>query len=141
MLQFRHGNIALAPPAAALDSDDAENVRSTSDLLRDHHPAARAELQWRLAVAFSPLMLAMLALPLARQAPRASPAGRVLVGVLAYFIIMNMITLARNFIANGQLAAPLGMWWILLPVFAGAAWVFTQQYAVRTLPARKQIIG
>ena len=92
---------------------------------------ARAELQWRLAIPFGPLVLAMLALPMARQAPRSSPVGRILVAVLAYLIIVNLMTLARMFIASGKLPALAGMWWVLVPVFIGAAWVFARQYAIR----------
>jgi lipopolysaccharide export system permease protein len=75
----------------------------------------------------------MLALPMARQAPRSSPVGRILVAVLAYLIIANLMTLARMFIASDKLPAPAGMWWVLVPVFVGAAWVFARQYATRKL--------
>jgi len=44
---------------------------------------------------------------------------------------VNLMQLARSFIASDKLAAPIGMWWILIPVFAGAARVFARQYAVR----------
>jgi lipopolysaccharide export system permease protein len=131
LMQFQRNDIAFSPPQDEDDSDDPENVRTTASLIGDEDPAAQAELQWRIAVAFGPLVLAMLALPLARQGPRDSPGGRILIAVLAYLIIMNLVTLARSFIASGKLPAPIGMWWVLLPVFAGAAWVFARQYAVR----------
>jgi len=50
---------------------------------------------------------------------------------LAYLIIVNLMTLARMFIASGKLPALAGMWWVLVPVFIGAAWVFARQYATR----------
>ncbi|MGH8192188.1 MAG: LptF/LptG family permease, partial [Rhodanobacteraceae bacterium] len=78
--------------------------------------------------------------PMARQGTRTSPVGRILIGVLAYLIIMNLMTLARSFIASGKLPAPLGMWWVLLPVFVGAAWVLAKQYAVRK-PRRATGVG
>ena len=131
LVQFQRNDIALSPPSDDSGQSDPESLRTTASLVCDRDLAARAELQWRIAIPFGPLVLAMLALPMARQAPRSSPVGRILIAVLACLIIMNLMTLARTFIASGKLAAPIGMWWVLVPVFAGAAWVFAKQYAVR----------
>ncbi|TAN04649.1 MAG: LPS export ABC transporter permease LptF [Rhodanobacteraceae bacterium] len=132
LMQFQRNDIALSAPADNASQDDPYNRRTTTSLVGDHAPAARAELQWRIAMPFGPLVLAMLALPMARQPPRSSPVGRILIAVLAYLVIMNLMTLARSFIASGKLTAPVGLWWVLLPVFIGAAWVFARQYATRT---------
>lgn len=140
LMQFQRNDIALPRPASDASRQDPYNRRSTASLIGDHDSAARAELQWRLAMPFEPLVLAMLALPMARQAPRSSPIGRILVAVLAYLIMMNLMTLARSFIATGKLAAAIGMWWVLLPVFAGAVWVFARQYAVHRPRGRMESI-
>ncbi len=132
VMHFQRNDVALSTPDDGQDQDNPESLRSTASLLGDSDPRARAELQWRIAIPFGPLVLAMLALPLARQAPRTSPVGRILIAVLAYLVIVNLMTLARSLIAGGKLAAPIGMWWVLLPVFAGAAWVFARQYATRS---------
>lgn len=131
LMAFQRNDIALAPPQADDSSEDPESQRTTASLFGAHDLAARAELQWRFAIPFGPLMLAMLALPLARQGPRTSPVGRIVIAVLAYLVIMNLMTLGRSFIASGKVPAPLGMWWVLIPVFVGAAWTFARQYAVR----------
>lgn len=131
LMRFRRNDIALSPPAEGDDGDDPESLRATGALIGDPDPAARAELQWRLAIPFGPLVLAMLALPMARQAPRSSPVGRILIAVLAYLVIFNLMVLARSFITTGKLPAAFGMWWVLVPVFIGAAWAFTRQYATR----------
>jgi lipopolysaccharide export system permease protein len=131
LMQFQRNDVALSPPAADDSDSDPESLRTTASLFGDRDLDAKAELQWRLAIPFGPLVLAMLALPMARQGTRTSPVGRILIGVLAVLIIMNLMTLARSFIASGKLAAPIGMWWVLLPVFAGAAWAFARQYATR----------
>lgn len=131
LMKFEQNDIALSQPSDDSDDNDPESLRSTASLIGDRDPAARAELQWRIAIPFGPLVLAMLALPMSRQGPRSSPVGRILIAVLAYLIIVNLMTLGRSFIASGKLAAPVGMWWILIPVFAGAAWAFARQYAVR----------
>ncbi|HEX5960281.1 MAG TPA: LPS export ABC transporter permease LptF [Rhodanobacteraceae bacterium] len=131
LMQFQRNDIALSQPDDDGDGSDPESLRTTASLVGDDDPAARAELQWRIAIPFGPLVLAMLALPLARQGPRASPVGRILIAVLAYLIIFNLMVLGKSFITSGKLAAPIGLWWVLLPAFAGAAWAFARQYATR----------
>jgi lipopolysaccharide export system permease protein len=131
MMQFQRNDIALSSPDDSGNDGDQQGLRTSRALIGDRDPAARAELQWRIAIPFGPLVLAMLALPLSRQGPRASPVGRILIAVLAYLVIVNLMTLAKSFIGSGKLPAPLGMWWVLLPVFAGAAWAFARQYATR----------
>ncbi|MGH8155931.1 MAG: LPS export ABC transporter permease LptF [Rhodanobacteraceae bacterium] len=131
VMKFREDDMALSPSTDDTNDTDPESLRTTASLIGDHNPDARAELQWRIALPFGPLVLAMLALPMARQAPRSSPVGRILIGVLAVFIIESLMTLGREFIAGGKVAAPVGMWWVLIPVFAGAAWAFARQYTVR----------
>ncbi|HEX7325426.1 MAG TPA: LPS export ABC transporter permease LptF [Rhodanobacteraceae bacterium] len=130
-MRFQTNDIALSQPTDDTTQGDPEGLRTTTSLLGDHNPAARAELQYRIAIPFGPLVLIMLALPLARQRPRTSAVGRILIGVLACLIVMDLMTFAREFIASGKLPAPVGMWWILLPVFLGAAWAFARQYAIR----------
>lgn len=131
LMKFQRNDIALSPPSDDTADNDPESLRTTASLVGDPDPAARAELQWRIAIPFGPVVLAMLALPMARQGTRSSPVGRILIAVLAYLIIVNLMTLGRSFIASGKVAAPVGMWWVLVPVFAGAAWVFARQYAAR----------
>ncbi len=131
-MQFQRNDIALSPPSADGDTDDdSDSLRTTRSLIGDHGLDARAELQWRIAIPFGPLVLAMLALPMSRQGPRTSAVGRILVAVLAYLIIMNVMTLARTFIATGKLAPAIGLWWVLLPVFVLGALAFARQYASR----------
>ncbi len=131
LMQFRRNDIALAPPQDSGDEDDPEGLRTTTALVGDADPAARAELQWRVAAPFAPVVLALLALPMSRQSPRSSPVGRLLIAVLTYLVLVNLMTLSRVSIASGKLPAAIGMWWVLLPVFALGAILFARQYAAR----------
>ncbi|MGH8165199.1 MAG: LptF/LptG family permease, partial [Rhodanobacteraceae bacterium] len=124
-------DMALSSPDSGGDQDDPEHARSTRALIGDKDPVARAELQWRIAAPFAALVLALLALPMARQGTRSSTMGRLLIAVLAYLVFANLLILARTFIAQGKAPAALGLWWVLVPVFALAAWLFARQYAQR----------
>jgi lipopolysaccharide export system permease protein len=131
LMKFARNDLALSSSEDSGDDDDPEHSRSTVALVGDKDPAARAELQWRIAAPFAALVLALLALPMARQNMRASTLGRLLIAVLAYLVFANLLVLARTFIAEGKAPALLGMWWVLVPVFVFAAWLFTRQYASR----------
>lgn len=131
LMQFKRNDLALSSPDSSGEEDDPQHSRTTWTLIGDKDPAARAELQWRIAAPFATLVLALLALPMARQNTRSSTMGRLLIAVLAYLVFANLLILARTFIAQGKMPAALGMWWVLLPVFAFAAFLFTRQYAKR----------
>ena len=135
LMQFRRNDLALTSSDDDDDQDDPEHSRSTSALIGDKDPAARAELQWRIGAPFTALVLALLALPMSRQNARSSTMGKLLIAVLAYLVFANMMILARTFIAEGKQPAVLGTWWVQLPVFALALWLFSRQYAARRVRA------
>ena len=134
LMDFQQNDIALSAPTDQGDTEDPEGLRGTLSLLGARSPAAKAELQWRIAMPFAALALAMLVLPLSKQAPRASAVGKVLIAVLAYLVVANLLLVGRWLIAGGKLPAALGMWWVLVPVFVLSAWAFARQYRARRLP-------
>lgn len=131
LMTFARNDLALSSPDAGDDEDDPEHSRTTAALIGDKDPAAHAELQWRIAAPFATLVLALLALPMARQNTRSSTLGRLLIAVLTYLVFANMLIIARTFIAQDKMPAALGLWWVLLPVSVFAAFLFARQYAAR----------
>jgi lipopolysaccharide export system permease protein len=71
-----------------------------------------AEKQWRVSVPLSTLLLAMLAVPLARSRPRAGRYGRLAIGLLAFIIYFNMLSAAKAWIEQGELSPQIGVWWV-----------------------------
>lgn len=82
------------------------------NLLREGTAQAQAELAKRLAQPISALLLGLLALPLARAAPRQGRLARIGVGVLIYVVYFNLMTLAAKALENGKLPLLAG---VLLP--------------------------
>lgn len=79
-------------------------------LLNDNH--AQAELQWRIAMPLSGLLLCALAAVWIRPA---SDHGRylgLLSAVLAYFVYSNLLGIARGLVKRGELSPALGLWWV-----------------------------
>ena len=88
--------------------------------------AAHAELHWRLAMPVSALVLALLAFPLARSAPREPRFGRSIIAVLAYIVYVNLLALGRGWLADGSVPMAAGLWWVHALAFA----VFVVLYLV-----------
>ena len=71
-----------------------------------------AELQWRLGVPISTIILAILAVPLSRSQPRAGRYGRLAIGLLVFIIYLNMMSAAKAWVEQGTISPALGIWWV-----------------------------
>ena len=78
-----------------------------SDELED-----QAELQWRIAAPVTVLLLVLLAVPLAHTSPRQGRYGKVIFGIIAYLVYVNLLGLGQAWITNGLIAPGVGMWWV-----------------------------
>lgn len=83
-------------------------------------PGGAAELQWRVSVPLMALVLAFLAVPLARSSPRQGRYAGMGAGVLIYICYANLLGAAKVWIERGKLPPVVGMWWVHA-VFFGAA--------------------
>lgn len=71
-----------------------------------------AELQWRMAVPLSTLLLGLLAVPLSRSSPREGRYGRLFGGIVVYLLYNNLLTMARSGMAKGDDVGMFGLWWV-----------------------------
>jgi lipopolysaccharide export system permease protein len=86
--------------------------RSTAELLSSNEPEERAELQWRLSVPVLLFVLAILAVPLSRSAPREGRFGRLGAGLLIYITYGNLLAIARVWVERDRVPDWLGLWWV-----------------------------
>lgn len=110
-MRFKRNDIRLPEPEE-LKSRRLESVRSTNALRQSDQLSDRAELQWRLGVPLSAILLMLLAFPLAKSPPREPRYGRVLIAILGYVVYSNLLALGRGWIATGVLPESIGLWWI-----------------------------
>ena len=93
-------------------------------------PAAAAELQWRISVPVTLLVLTVLAVPLSRSAPREGRYSRVTVGILVYVIYSNLLGAAKVWVEQGVVPQVIGMWWVHALFLLVAIGMLLHQYGV-----------
>ncbi len=101
-----------------------------------------AELHWRLSLPLSLFVLALLAVPLSRTAPREGRYARLGMALFIYLIYTNLLSIARVWVERGVVSDSVGMWWVhaivallgLLLLARDGGW-FVRAPTVRALPA------
>lgn len=94
--------------AGAIPSN--EDIRPSTTLLNSNLPADIAELQWRFAMPIAVLLLALIAIPLAKVQPRQGRYAKFLPAVLIYMVYYNVLTIVKRSIANGVISSMPGLW-------------------------------
>jgi lipopolysaccharide export system permease protein len=91
----------------------------TGELWPDERPAARTELQIRLSRPLSVLVLALIAVPLARFRPATSRFYPLWLGVLVFALYFNLLATAELWLTHQVLPLWLGLWWVHLLFLVG----------------------
>jgi len=98
-----------------LDNQEAQaqyrrKAETTFNLARSDQPRDIAEFQWRLTTPLATLLLALMAVPLARSAPRESRTRNVLIAVGIYIGLFSMTSVVRTGIEQGRIGELPGLW-------------------------------
>lgn len=76
--------------------------------------ADQAELQKRISIPLGALVLSLLAVPLARIAPRGGIYGNFLTAFLIYFSYENLMQVSQIWVVNRLIPPWVGIWWVYL---------------------------
>ena len=123
LMRYASNEVALPDRDEVRDKDDPE-MMPTSQLFSDPRPEAKAQLHWRITPPLLALAFALLALPLARSAPRQQRYGRIMMAFLAYMVGVNLSILGRQWLADGKIPMGIGMWWLTVPLLVFALWLY-----------------
>ncbi|MFM1605924.1 MAG: LPS export ABC transporter permease LptF [Candidatus Pseudothioglobus sp.] len=88
--------------------------KTTLDLLKQGGLLAIAELQWRLSLPLSILILVVFAVYLGKTSPRGGKGINILIGILIFMLYNNGLLIAKSSIESGLLSPIIGMWGIHL---------------------------
>jgi lipopolysaccharide export system permease protein len=104
-------SVVRVPLGAGLETP-SERGGAMGVLIGSSNLEDRAELQWRLAMPISTILLAALALPLGRVRARQGKYGRLFVAIFAYLLYRQLLGAAKNWIASGTMAPLPGLWMV-----------------------------
>jgi lipopolysaccharide export system permease protein len=120
IVRFSENSIPVRLPPSAAGTIGVEGL-ATGVLAASAEPRQRAELQWRIALPAMAVIMALIAVPLARLAPRQGRYARVGYAVLIFFVYINLMIAGKTWIEKGVTPAWLGLWWVHVVVAAFAA--------------------
>lgn len=97
-----------------LDTPEGENQGAiyTNLLWLSSEEADQAELQWRLSLPLTVILLTALAIPLSHTTPRQGQYAKIFVGILIYLIYNNLLSIAKKWVEQGKTLPWLGLWWV-----------------------------
>lgn len=111
VVEFAEHGIPYQLPS--LDAPDPRpRAMPFAELIGTGDPALIAEMQWRIGIPLSTIILAILAVPLSKSSPRAGRYGRIGIGLLVFIIYLNMLSAAKAWIEQSAISPALGLWWV-----------------------------
>jgi lipopolysaccharide export system permease protein len=130
MMRYASNELRL-PEGEQKRRDNDPEMLPTTMLFGDPRPEANAQVHARIAPPLLALAFALLAVPLARSSPRQARYGRILLGFLGYLVAMNLMLLGTDWLGDDKLPSWMGLWWLVLPLLAVAAWMYLRDGRVR----------
>ena len=126
LVQFAEHGIPFEMPAAG-PVKLGPGALTTTELLSSGDPENIAELHWRIGVPVTLLVLAVLAVPLARTEPRKGRFSGLAAAILVYLIYANLLAVGRGWLERGQVPEAAGLWWVHAVFLAAAGGLLTRQ--------------
>jgi lipopolysaccharide export system permease protein len=112
IIQFKKYAIRI-PNQELHSSRQLEEAIPTSTLWKnDYNPKHAAELQWRISLPLSLLLLAFFAIPMSYVRPRQGRYAQILPAILIYVLYVNLLFVGRDWVEHEYLPRWLGMWWV-----------------------------
>jgi lipopolysaccharide export system permease protein len=132
IVRFAENTIPVRLPPLADDSMGVKGM-STSALAGSDELEQRAEYQWRIALPIMAVIMALIAIPLARLAPRQGRYARVGYAVLIFFIYINLMIAGKTWIEKGIAPAWSGLFWVhFVAVLLAMVILFTPRLLARS---------
>jgi lipopolysaccharide export system permease protein len=111
VMEFAEHGIPYRLPNLS-EPDERPRAMSTLALLKSRSTEQLAELQWRIGIPLSTLILGILAVPLSRSQPRQGRYGRLAIGLLVFIIYFNLLSAGKAWVEQEAVPPAIGMWWV-----------------------------
>ncbi len=127
--------IDSVPPKQMLPS---LNSMSTLALWNDPNPWNLSQLEWRIGLPISAVILALLAIPLSYVNPRAGRSLNLVMALVLYMVYTNMISVTNSWVGMGKISPALGLWGIHSVMLAMVIMLF---YWRMSLVSMRRVLG
>jgi len=111
IIRYREHEILISKKELVL-AEDVIAAMSSRELWNSDQLRQMAELQWRMSMPVSVVLLALLAVFLSRTTPRQGRYGKFFFGILVYVIYSNLLGVARTWVEHGKINPMIGIWWV-----------------------------
>ena len=114
----------------------------TKALMESNTPREKAELQWRISLILSCILLSMLAVVLNSISWNDKQYTLIFIGLLIYFIYSNLLGIAKTMLSRDQLSPVIGLWWVhaLLVVFTIILFIAANFNPFRKSDSKQQLL-
>lgn len=109
--EYEKNAIRIVEPSIAQKSRRNRSA-TTSELMDRARPADYAELQWRISMPITTLLLSMLGVLISRTSPRQGRFAKLFVAILIYIIYSNAISIGRTWVEQNKVPMEVGIWWV-----------------------------
>ena len=125
---------------AAEAKQETVSVQSLSTLYLIQNPTSwnLSELEWRLGLPISAMILALLAIPLSFVNPRAGRSLNLVMALIIYMVYNNMISVTNTWVAQEKMGAVMGlagihalMFTLMVLLFYRRMWIFSLRRFMR----------
>lgn len=101
-------------PDKTVEISKQEEFTPSWELWQDsgNNPLAAAELQWRLSMPLSVLILMLYAVPLSRVRPRQGRFARFFPAIIVYTVYIDLLFVSQSWVQKGLVSSGIGMWWV-----------------------------
>lgn len=113
-------------PNEVIPKPPSAQAKSSWSLIKESSNTHLAELQWRVALPISAIILALFAIPLSALDPRAGKSANFILAIVIYVIYSNLISIAQAWIVQGKISPWLGLWPVHLLFLAIAIFMFNR---------------
>lgn len=103
---------------------------STKYLLQHRTPWNMSELEWRIGLPASALILALMAIPLSFVNPRAGRSLNMIMALVIYMLYNNMISVTNSWVGQGKMSPGIGLWGLHALMLGLAAVLFYRRLSV-----------
>lgn len=126
-------------PKPEINIDLKSNALTTTELLKSDKLEDRVELNWRFSMPILVIIIAMLAVPLAKVNPRQGRFFKLIPAIFLYMLYLGLLIAARGQMDKGKL--PIFFFWIIHFIFLSIALTLLYWDTIRIKFRKPQGVG